>query len=106
MTVEVDLREYMDSQVRWLREGIDQRFEDNQRALDVATIKLRADFAKVNELREQVLQERGMYPRRELLEAVSDRVSKLERLIPLVGLASSVMGAILAFAAMKIFGLK
>jgi predicted lysophospholipase L1 biosynthesis ABC-type transport system permease subunit len=102
---DVSLREHLEMRLASLRDYIDTRLLDEQRAKDLALHDVDAKFAKVNELREQVLQERGMYPRIEIVDTLRDRVARLERLIPIVGLGSAMVGAIATTVAMKLFGI-
>ena len=46
---DVALKEYLESQISWLRDHVEWRFTEGQRALEVATRKLENDFAKDND---------------------------------------------------------
>jgi hypothetical protein len=106
LMTEISLREYFEAQNRSLRELIDLRFNESQRALGLATEQLNQRFDQVNDFREQVLGERGMYPRREVLDALGERVGRLERLIPVVALLSAIIGATMAYLVEHGLGVK
>ena len=103
---EVALREYLEMRLHALREYVDLRFTDEQRAKQLAVEDITARFAQVNELREQVLQERGMFPRVEVIDLLRDRIGRLERIIPIVGLGSAIAGAVATTLAMRLFGIQ
>ncbi len=81
---EVELREHLEAQIRWLREYVDVRFAEAERALALAA-------------------------RRDLVEPLRERLSAIEgRLLPMVAAGTVlgvVIGGILTTVAMRLFGI-
>ena len=72
------LREYIEAQIRSLREHIDMVRESRDIAFNEAQRRIDERFLAVNRFREQMQEERAAFVRREVSEALLDRVNKLE----------------------------
>ena len=75
---DVALKEHLERQIQNLRDYVDTKDVAAHRALDLATKGLHDRFEQVNQFREQVLQERGVFVRRELLDTIYERLTRLE----------------------------
>jgi len=71
----VDIKDYVDQRINDLKELIDSRFEALALNLTVAKTEIDRRLAEMNELRAQILEERGAYPTK---DAVDHRIATLE----------------------------
>jgi hypothetical protein len=62
----------------WSRDWIESELRAVRNAIATEQTRVNERFATVNELRKQVLDERGVYVRHEIVSALIDRVAKLE----------------------------
>jgi hypothetical protein len=101
---DVPLREYIEAQIRGLRDHVDHSQKDNHRALELATKSLHERFEQVNQFRAQVLEERAAYARHDFVSALEKRVTNLEIAAAnavgrwtMISLGSSGIGAAIGF---------
>jgi hypothetical protein len=71
-----------EDEIRHLRELVDVRFDAQKEAVELAMVRLNERLGEMNELREQITRERGIYLTRERYDAehqlLAQRVSALE----------------------------
>ena len=73
-----ELRHYVDHLFHLQRREVDQRFIDNTRAVDIANAEINRRLNSMNEIREQLNSQANTFASKDLLEAMRDRVSRLE----------------------------
>jgi len=76
--MDVPLREYIESIFREKDKAYDAALKSQKESLELAADVLSHKLEMMNQFRAQVLEERGLYVRREQLDAVIDRLQKLE----------------------------
>ena len=78
MTVDVPLREYIESIFREKDKAYDAALRAQRESLELAANALSHRLETMNQFRAQVLEERGLYVRHDQLQGLIERMQKLE----------------------------